>query len=156
MLKLKKSLISILIIGFLPVFVAGCGNSAKDSAFMGAVIGTSIGAIAGGDPASMAIGGVVGGGIGYLFGNEKEKQSAGLANNQYSGPQMGQQTGSQTAQQVGSRTPRQGSETVWIINSNGSRTPVEMIKSGSSYIGPRNDHYASLPSGHQLKSAYGF
>ena len=57
------------------MFFAGCGNSAQDSALIGAVIGTGIGAIAGGDSTSMLIGGTVGGGIGYWLGGEQEKKN---------------------------------------------------------------------------------
>jgi hypothetical protein len=75
MLKPMKMITVILIISLLPMFLAGCGNSAQDSALIGAVIGTGIGAIAGGDPASMAVGGVIGGGVGYWIGGEQEKKN---------------------------------------------------------------------------------
>jgi hypothetical protein len=75
MLKPMKMITLILIISLIPMFLAGCGNSAQDSALIGAVIGTGIGAIAGGDPASMAVGGVIGGGVGYWLGGEQEKEN---------------------------------------------------------------------------------
>jgi hypothetical protein len=75
MLKPMKMITVILIISLIPMFFAGCGNSAQDSALIGAVIGTGIGAIAGGDPASMLIGGTIGGGVGYWLGGEQEKKN---------------------------------------------------------------------------------
>jgi len=74
-LKPMKTITVILIISFIPLFFAGCGNSAQDSALIGAVIGTGIGAIAGGDPGSMLIGGTIGGGVGYWLGGEKENET---------------------------------------------------------------------------------
>jgi hypothetical protein len=49
-----------------------------------------------------------------------------------------------------------GTKTVWINNSNGSRTRVELTKSADGYTGPRNEHYDSLPSRQQLRLVYGF
>jgi len=139
MLKPNKMISVALIISIIAVFIGGCGSSAQDSALVGAVIGTGIGAIAGGDLASMAIGGSVGGGIGYWFGSEAEKKAIAAEN-----------------QQLNSLGALQESEIVWVTNSNGSKTPVKMIRSGNSYIGPRNEHYVSIPSSQQLKPAYGF
>lgn len=75
MLKSTKMIALVLIISIIPMFLAGCGNSAQDSALIGAVIGTGIGAIVGGDPTSMAVGGAIGGGVGYWFGGEQEKEN---------------------------------------------------------------------------------
>ena len=50
----------------------------------------------------------------------------------------------------------QGTVTVWITNSNGSTTPVTLTRQGGSYIGPRGEYYAAMPSNEQLRMVYGF
>lgn len=48
------------------------------------------------------------------------------------------------------------SETVWIVNSNGSRTPVELRRAdGGMYVGPRGEYYMGLPTNEQLRPLYG-
>jgi hypothetical protein len=49
-----------------------------------------------------------------------------------------------------------GTITVWVRNSNGSKTSVRLSKHGSSYVGPRGEWYTSLPSNERLRVIYGF
>ncbi len=49
-----------------------------------------------------------------------------------------------------------GPVTVWIINSNGSRTSVKLTREGSWYVGPRGEYYAEMPTNGQLRVVYGF
>lgn len=46
--------------------------------------------------------------------------------------------------------------TVWVTNSNGSKTAVKLIQHGSSYEGPRGEWYSGMPTNEQLRMAYGF
>lgn len=46
--------------------------------------------------------------------------------------------------------------TVWITNSNGSKTSVELTKHGGWYIGPRGEYYDQMPTNEQLRAVYGF
>jgi hypothetical protein len=47
-------------------------------------------------------------------------------------------------------------ETVWIENANGSRTPVELRRAdGGRYIGPRGEYYMQYPTMEQLRQVYG-
>jgi hypothetical protein len=46
--------------------------------------------------------------------------------------------------------------TLWITNSNGSRTAVKLTKSGPWYVGPRGEYYQTLPTNEQLRVIYGF
>jgi hypothetical protein len=46
--------------------------------------------------------------------------------------------------------------TVWITNSNGSKTSVKLTRQGPWYIGPRGEYYTSMPTNEQLRVAYGF
>jgi hypothetical protein len=46
--------------------------------------------------------------------------------------------------------------TVWILNSNGSRTSVQLTRQGSGYLGPRGEYYDQMPTNEQLRVVYGF
>jgi len=46
--------------------------------------------------------------------------------------------------------------TVWITNSNGSRTSVQLTRQGRWYVGPRGEYYDQIPTNEQLRAAYGF
>jgi hypothetical protein len=50
----------------------------------------------------------------------------------------------------------EGTVTVWITNSNGSRTSVQLTRSGPWYIGPRGEYYTTMPTNEQLRVVYGF
>ncbi len=115
------------------VFSTGCESDAQTGALLGSGIGAGVGALAGGDTEATLIGAAVGGGAGYMLGNEgdKKKQSA------------------QVQEQL-------NSVTIWITNSNGSKVPVKLRKSGPNYIGPRGEFYSTLPTEEQLRSVYGF
>jgi hypothetical protein len=45
--------------------------------------------------------------------------------------------------------------TLWITNSNGSRTAVKLTRSGPWYVGPRGEYYETLPTNEQLRVIYG-
>jgi len=45
---------------------------------------------------------------------------------------------------------------VWFMNSNGSRTGVELVRRGPGYVGPRGEGYKEMPTKRQLWIAYGF
>ncbi|MBN2316456.1 MAG: hypothetical protein JXM79_21190, partial [Sedimentisphaerales bacterium] len=45
---------------------------------------------------------------------------------------------------------------VWINNSDGSRTAVELVRRGRGFIGPRGEWYPEMPSKRQIWFAYGF
>ena len=46
--------------------------------------------------------------------------------------------------------------TVWITNSNGSKTSVQITRHGGWYIGPRGEYYDQMPTNEQLRVVYGF
>jgi len=45
--------------------------------------------------------------------------------------------------------------TINVPNSNGSYTPVTLVKYGSGYIGPQGEYYPGNPTVEQLKALYG-
>jgi hypothetical protein len=45
--------------------------------------------------------------------------------------------------------------TVWITNSNGSRTSVQLTRQGRGYLGPRGEYYDQMPTNEQLRVVYG-
>lgn len=46
--------------------------------------------------------------------------------------------------------------TLWISNSNGSRTHVTLTRKGAGYVGPRGEYYPCRPTHRQLRVLYGF
>ncbi|MBN1123861.1 MAG: hypothetical protein JXA82_02560 [Sedimentisphaerales bacterium] len=51
--------------------------------------------------------------------------------------------------------PKECIVTVRVYNENGSFIPVRLKKKGCEYIGPRGEHYDSVPSQEQLRPYYG-
>jgi hypothetical protein len=50
-----------------------------------------------------------------------------------------------------SNVPSENDVTVWLDNT----TPIVLTKDGSEYIGPKGEHYPSIPTKEQLKMIYG-
>lgn len=49
-----------------------------------------------------------------------------------------------------------GVVTVWVQNSNGSRSPVQLrTAEGGCYVGPRGEYYTGYPTNEQLRQLYG-
>jgi len=46
--------------------------------------------------------------------------------------------------------------TIWITNSNGSKTPVKLQRKGHGYVGPKGEYYPCRPTHRQLHMIYGF
>ncbi|MBN1818785.1 MAG: hypothetical protein JW828_15595 [Sedimentisphaerales bacterium] len=114
----------------------GCETDAQNTALLGAAAGAGIGALAGGDTEATLIGAGVGAGTGYIIGNESDKKK--------------------TRQDIEAVRTEQNIVTVWITNSNNSRIPVQLTRSGPNYIGPRGEIYNTMPTEDQLKMVYGF
>jgi len=114
----------------------GCETDAQNTALLGTAVGAGVGALAGGDTEGTLIGAAVGGGAGYIIGNESDKKK--------------------TRDEMASIRAGQNTVTVWITNSNGSKTPVQLRKSGPGYIGPRGEHYGNMPTAEELATVYGF
>lgn len=117
------------------LFMAGCESDAQTGTAIGALAGAGIGALAGGDIESTLIGGAVGAGAGYMLGNEGDKKKA--------------------AADRDAIRAEQNIVTVWITNSNGSKTSVKLRKDGPGFIGPRGERYSAMPTEEEL-SIYGF
>lgn len=45
--------------------------------------------------------------------------------------------------------------TIYVPNSNGSYTPITLVKHGNGYLGPQGEYYAGNPTVAQLKVLYG-
>ncbi len=122
------------------LLVAGCETEAQTKAAWGTAIGAGVGQLAGGDTEATLIGAGVGAGAGYIWGSMDDKKKEEQA-----------QTRAQAIQNDANTT------TVWITNSNGSKTPVKLTKTASgSYIGPRGEIYDTLPTEEALRKVYGF
>ncbi len=117
-------------------FLTGCESDAQTGALLGSGIGAGVGALAGGDTEATLIGAAVGGGAGYMLGNEGDKKKAEADRDAIRG--------------------EMNTTTVWVTNSNGSKIPVKLTKSGPNYIGPRGETYPAMPTEDQLRPVYGF
>lgn len=117
--------------------VSGCTLTEQHTAG-GAVTGAAIGGLLTGDARGALVGGLAGGAIGNVHGqNQQQHQNT--------------QTQMQQLQQQANQT------TIWLTNSNGSKTPVTLSKAvGGQWIGPRGEVYPNLPSEDQLQPLYAF
>ncbi len=135
---MNRTLLTVLmtvVLSFGLIILAGCESDAQTGGLLGAGIGAGIGALAGGDTEGTLIGAAIGGGAGYILGNESDKKKANTSQVQ---------------------AQPSGTETVWVTNSNGSRTPVKLTRNGQGYVGPKGEMYSTKPTEKQLKQAYGF
>jgi hypothetical protein len=124
------------------MFLGGCGEGMRASSIYGASLcGALVGAIVGHqseeDGEGAAVGAVIFG-VGELLNQldnleDKDKEHKDNDDN--------------------------GRTEIYVIqvhNSNGSITPIEIEKRGNTFIGPKGEHYESLPTEEQLKPVYGF
>ena len=135
MYKTTLTLLVLAAIGTM-ILVGGCESDAQNSALIGAAIGAGVGQLAGGDTEATLIGSAVGGGAGYVVGNEKDKK-----NRQAEAAQV---------------QAEMNTVTVWVTNSNGSKTRVVLKKQGPGFIGPHGEYYETMPTDEQLKKVYAF
>ena len=100
----------------------------------GQPFGNQLGGTSGEDRAwGAAAGALVGGVAGRMWGRQSDMQN-----------------------QVNYLQQQQFMTTVWITNSNGSKTPVMLRQTeGGQYIGPRGEYYEKMPTEAQLKQVYG-
>ncbi len=131
-------LLELVLIGAL--LIAGCESSAGKGAAIGSLGGAGLGAIVGHQSGRTTegalIGGAVGAGAGYVIGAEQDKKEA----------------------QAQNQAAIENANTFYvnITNSNGSVTPVRIVKQGTVYVGPRGEQYARLPTQAELRPVYGF
>lgn len=136
MVKILLTILVTAVVGLSFVFVSGCESSAGTGAGIGALAGAGIGQLAGGNTESTLIGAAVGTGAGYIIGNEGDKKKAAAEKERIQA--------------------QQNTVTVWITNSNSSKIPVTLTKSGPGYFGPRQEYYDHLPTQDELRPVYGF
>ena len=121
----------------------GCGTmSPSDRA---TAVGTGMGA---------ALGAV----LGNNLGNSRNDRELGIAAGALLGGVVGHQVGSQQEMrsQVNYLQQQQFITTVWVENSNGSKTPVQLRQTeGGQFVGPRGEYYPTMPTQDQLRKAYG-
>ena len=99
---------------------------------------------------------------GGWLGNEWDKQSRWRDDYQPGWyyhpvvPVVVQQPGAQQAQPaVDNRHPGVDLIKVSILNSNGVRTDVNILRLGDKFVGPRGEAYESLPTSEELAKKYG-
>lgn len=142
---MRKSLILILVTVVLSgtvLVTGGCNSEAKTDALIGGAIGAGIGQAVGRDTEATLIGGAVGAGAGWLYGNSQDKKKA----------EQQRQFEEAAAQQAAESNVT----TVMVTNSNGSQTPVRLVRDGDTWIGPKGEVYTTMPTEEQLRKVYGF
>ncbi|MBL7214711.1 MAG: hypothetical protein ISS71_03420 [Phycisphaerae bacterium] len=139
-MKICTTILLTAAVGFGILMVSGCETEAQTKAAWGTAIGAGAGQLIGGDTKATMIGAGVGAGAGYIWGSMDDKKK-----------EQQVQTQAQTVQNDANTV------TVWITNSNGSKTPVKLTKTASGgYVGPRGEMYDTMPTEEQLKKVYGF
>ena len=139
-MKIWTTILLTAAVGFGILTVSGCETEAQTKAAWGTAIGAGAGQLIGGDTKATVIGAGAGAAAGYIWGSMDDKKKKEQT-----------QTQTQTAQTDGN------SVTVWLTNSNGSKTPVKLNRNADgSYTGPKNEIYLTMPTEEQLKKAYGF
>ncbi|MEJ5260401.1 MAG: glycine zipper domain-containing protein [Anaerohalosphaeraceae bacterium] len=120
----------------------GCQSDAQTGALIGGAVGAGVGQAVGRDTKGTLIGAAVGAGAGYVIGAQSDKKKAEQ----------------QRQQEVYSPQPASAAatETVWITNSNGSKTSVTLRREGGYWYGPRGERYDTKPTEEQLRTVYGF
>lgn len=120
----------------------GCATSGVDrETAIGAGIGAGLGAI-----------------LGNNFGGSGNDRALGAAAGALLGGMVGRQSGQRTdmQNQLNLVSQQQFMTTVWVENSNGSKTPVQLRQTeGGQFIGPRGEYYEKMPAMDQLRSIYG-
>jgi hypothetical protein len=123
--------------------MSGCATKEETGTLAGAGVGAGVGTIVGNQVGSRAGGALVGGALGALVGNR-----------------MGASADKQdvTDAKVNALQQQANSQTVWITNSNGSKSSVTLSKGPmGNWVGPRGEYYENFPTEDQLKKAgYGF
>jgi len=127
-----------LIIG-VSLTVTGCDSKAKSGALIGTAAGAGLGQAIGGNTTGTLIGAAVGAGAGYIIGGQMDKSDD-------------KKDDKKAEEAAAAKTE----ETIWITNSNGSQTPVKVVKQGDTYTGPKGEIYTARPTEEQLKAVYGF
>ncbi len=132
---MKKFALPVLFLLALALCSAGC-QTTGGGALLGAGTGAGAGAIIGHnvDGVSAGEGALAGAAIGGLLGAQQGRQN----------------------ERINSLERQANSTVVNVTNSNGSVTPVTLTRYGNQWRGPRGELYNSLPSGSQLRGAYGF
>ena len=122
--------------------VAGCESEAQNKALWGTAIGAGVGQLVGGDTKATMIGAGIGAGAGYAIGHTEDKK----AERQAPPPAY-----------AASAPADANVVTVWVTNSNGSKTAVKLTRTADGgYIGPKGERYDTMPTAEQLSAAYGF
>jgi hypothetical protein len=120
------------------VMVSGCKTEAQTKAVWGTAIGAGAGQLIGGDTEATLIGAGIGAGAGYLWGSMQDNKKE---------------------DEIAAQTIPQGEdiETVWVTNSDGTRTAVQLRRTTSGrYVGERGEIYETLPTENELKERYGY
>jgi uncharacterized protein YcfJ len=138
-----KAVLTVLVLAGL-LMQTGCGTTmtpSQQSTAIGSGVGAALGAI-----------------LGNNLGGSRNDRELGIAAGALAGGLLGHQMGTQREMQnqVNNLQQQQFITTVWVENSNGSKTPVQLRQTdGGQYVGPRGEYYSVMPTQEQLRKVYG-
>lgn len=131
------------------VFLGGCEKKWQTGTLAGAGAGALIGQAAGGNTQATLIGAGVGALAGGIVGGVMDKNDEKKADE-------AKKTTPQPAATAPAASPDANTTTIWLTNSNGSQTPVRLVRNpDGTYTGPKGEVYTQLPTPEQLKPVYG-
>ena len=143
------------------VWLAGCESDTGTSALIGGAVGAGAGQLIGGDTKSTVIGGAIGAGAGYAY-EEWIKDDNG--NGELNGDR--EVLDEDVAEPVEEAPPPRYDEdygvnaentvVVDVTNTDGSTTPVRLVRQGDVWVGPRGEQYQTFPTQEQLRVRYGY
>jgi outer membrane lipoprotein SlyB len=136
MKRTVKTILVSFVVSVSLLFFAGCQSDAQTGALIGGLAGAGVGQLAGRSTESTLIGAAVGTGAGYFIGNEGDKKK--------------------TQAHMVSLKDDINTQTVNVVNTNGSIVQVRLKRYGVGYVGPRGEYYQNLPTSEQLRTVYGF
>lgn len=153
----------VLLIAVMLVGLSGCKTQAQTGALVGGAIGAGAGGLIG-DTKGAVIGGAVGAGAGYLYGRHRDRQTD---NGDVILEENGDFDDAGTFED-GEAVPAapdysedygvnaENTVIVNVTNTDGSTTPVRLVRQGDVWIGPRGEEYETFPTEEQLRLRYGF
>lgn len=137
-------------------YLAGCESETGTSTLIGAGIGAGAGQLIGGDTESTLIGGAIGAGAGYAY-QEWFRDGNGNGNGDDDDEILGD-ADDDGVPDYDEDYGVNGENTVVVdvTNTDGTTTPVRLVRQGDIWVGPRGETYDTFPTEEELRQRYGY
>jgi len=144
---MRRMMPGLAVIVLAAVLLSGCATSAGKGAGIGAAGGSLLGA-----------------GLGALIGHQSGHTGEGAAIGALSGAALGGGAGYAVGKGMDKNREQDAAinqavldantVTVNIRNSDGSFTPVRLVRQGTTWVGPQGEFYTAIPTEEQLRQRY--